>query len=45
MKLILEEYGVLIFFLLLFGMLLSYFYELRTLAANGNMMNMMKNQI
>lgn len=38
MKTLFEEYGVIIVFLIIFGILLNYFYGLVNLAANGNLM-------
>ena len=39
MKTLLEEYGAIMFFLILFGYLLTYLYGLEKAAATGTLMN------
>ena len=39
MRTLLEEYGAIIFYLIVFGILITYFYHLEIKAANGNLMN------
>ena len=38
MRILMEEYGAIIFFIILFGILISYFYNLEKLAATGKLM-------
>lgn len=42
MKIMLEEYGVLIFFIVLFGLLINYFIKLKNSAATGELINQYK---